>query len=106
MSAHHKAPRAALGRISQAIEGVVPGGTDHRILLALRAPGGMTSDQICARFGGYQGAGLCRLKNAGLINTPSIGKKGEGITLTERGRALTEATGPLSRKHFIDYCQL
>lgn len=104
--AHHKQPRAALGRASQPIHGVVPGSTDHRILLALRGAGGMTSDQIYARFGAYQGGGLTRLKNAGLVNTPAIGKKGESITLTGLGQRLTAHDGPLSRAHLITYCQL
>lgn len=106
MSAHHNQPRAALGRASQPIHGVVPGSTDHRILLALRGVGGMTSDQVFARFGAYQGSGLHRLKNAGLVITPDIGKKGESITLTDLGRRITDHDGPLSRKHLITYCQL
>lgn len=103
---HHKQPRDSMGPRGQAVHGVIPGSTDHRILLALRGVGGMTSDQIFARFGAYQGGGLTRLKNAGLITTPAIGKKGESITLTTLGRELTEYAGPLSRRHLITYCQL
>lgn len=99
MTAHHK-PRVK----SLAIHGVIPGSTYHRILLALR-PNGMSNEQISERFG-YQSGGLTRLKNSGLINTPSIGKKGDLVTLTDFGRCVTEPSGPLSRKHFITYCQL
>ena len=103
---HHKLPREAVGPRGQAVHGVIPGSTDHRILLALRGVGGMTSDQIFARFGAYQGGGLTRLKNAGLVTTPGIGKKGESITITDLGRALTDHSGPLSRSCLITYCQL
>lgn len=104
--ARHTQPRTALGRIPKAIEGIVPGGTDHQIMLALRGCGGMTSDQVHARFGGHQSASLYRLKTAGMVEVPAIGKKGFSIRLTERGRALTDAGGPLSRSHLITYCQL
>ena len=104
--ARHFQPRAALGRPSKAVEGVVPGGTEHQILLALRGCGGMTSDQVRARFGGHQSAALNRLKTAGMVDVPAIGKKGFPIRLTDRGRALTDSNGPLSRSHLITYCQL
>lgn len=99
-------PRAAMGRPSRAISGVVPGSTDHLVLLALRGPGGMTSAQINARFGYVAGA-LHRLKTAGLIDLPGPGQKGIAIGLTDSGRALTEASAPLARaKNLINYCQL
>lgn len=102
----HTQQRAALGRPSPAIFGVVPGGIDHRILLALRGPGGMTSDQVYVRFNSPSGS-LHRLKSAGLIEMPGTGHKGKPIHLTESGRSLTNADGPLSRrKHLITYCQL
>lgn len=105
--ARHAQPRAVSGRPVKTIEGVTPGGTDHRLLLALRAPGGLTSDQVCARFGGHQSAALGRLKNHGLINTPRPGDKGKPISLTERGRTLTDPAGPLCRaRTLITYCQL
>jgi hypothetical protein len=100
-------PRAALGRPSKVIEGVVPGGTEHQLLLALRGCGGMTSDQVRARFGVYQSAALSRLKKAGMVEVPTIGQKGFPIRLTERGRSLTNPDGPLARtKTLITYCQL
>lgn len=100
-------PRAALGRPSQAIEGVVPGSTDHRILLALRGAGGMTSDQVCSRFNGHQSGALHRLKVAGLVELPAHGHKGKPINLTEKARELTSADGPLNRRStLITYCQL
>ena len=99
-------PRAALGRTSAAIGGIVPGSTDHLVLLAIRGCGGMTSEQISARFG-YVSASLYRLKKAGLIDLPAPGQKGIPTRITEAGRALTEADGPLSRrKSLITYCQL
>lgn len=107
MAARHNQPRAVIGRPSQAVAGVVPGSTDHRILLALRGVGGMTSDQICTRFGGYQTGALRRLKAAGLLNFPSIGLKGQPISLTDKARELTDSDGPLNRRStLITYCQL
>jgi len=100
-------PRASLGRASNAVDGVVPGGTEHRILLALRGAGGMTSDQVCARFGGHQSGPLHRLKVAGLVEMPAIGHKGRPISLTDKGKDLTSADGPLNRRStLITYCQL
>jgi hypothetical protein len=91
----------------QTIEGVVPGGTAHLILLALRGAGGMNSEQLCARFGDHQSGALHRLKGIGLIDMPAMGNKGKTIRLTDTGRALTEPDGPLSRrKTLITYCQL
>lgn len=104
--ARHAQPRAALGRPVKNVEGVTPGSTDHRLLLALRGPGGMTTDQIRTRFGGHQTASLYRLKTHGLIVVPRTGDKGVPIALTERGRALTDPSGPLNRSHLITYCQL
>lgn len=100
-------PRRPPGRQSKAIAGVVPGSTDHRVLLALRGAGGMTSEQICARFGGYQTSSLGRLRDAGLIDLPAIGQKGIGIRLTAKGQALSNPDGPLCRRaNLIDYCHL
>lgn len=105
MTAHHKQPRAAVGRPA-AVNGVVPGSTDHRILLALRGVGGMTSDQLSARFG-HQGGALHRMKAAGLVVLPSPGQKGRPILLTQKASDLTSSTGPLNRRStLIDYCQL
>jgi len=94
-------------RPSKAIEGVVPGSTDHRILLALRGAGGMTSDQLCNRFGTYQSGALHRLKQAGLVDLPAIGLKGKQISLTDKAKELTSPHGPLNRRNtLITYCQL
>lgn len=102
----HKSLCATMGR-PKAVNGVIPGGTAHLILLALRGAGGMTSDQVCARFEGHQTAALGRLRDAGLIDIPSIGQKGKQIRLTDSGRTLTEPNGPLSRRAtLITYCQL
>lgn len=102
---HHKCQRAALGR-PKAVNGVVPGGTAHLILLALRGAGGMTSDQVCTRFKGHQSGALHRLQVAGLVEMPANGQKGKPIRLTASGRTLTEPSGPLSRRAtLITYCQ-
>lgn len=91
----------------QRIAGIVVGSLDHQILLALRAPGGLTSDQIYERFHPSPSQATCRLRNAGLIVTPPNGHKGEALRLTAAGRALIASEGPLSRrKTLINYCQL
>ena len=83
--------------------GIVVGSLEHQILLALRAPGGMTSDQVYARFVSPSGP-MCILRRAGLIVTPPNGQKGQPIRLTDAGRALVDPDGPLSRKRaLIDY---
>jgi hypothetical protein len=106
MPAHtNRRPGSSGGRPAKAICGICPGGTEHRLLLALRGPGGMTSEQIQARFG-YVSAALTRLKSRGLINLAGPGQKGVPATVTEAGRALTDAGAPLSRNHLITYCQL
>lgn len=106
MSAHHKAPRAALGERTPKVCGITPGSTEHRILLALRAPGGMRSEQVYLRWPSASN-NLNRLKSAGLIDMPNPGQKGQQISLTEQGRNLTDANGPLCRsKTLITYCQL
>lgn len=90
------------------INGVVVGGLEHKMLLALRGPGGMTSDQVYARFsgGGTSGA-LHRLKVAGLVAMPPNGQKGKPIRLTEAGRSAVDPAGPLARsKTLINYCHL
>lgn len=105
--AHHNQTRARTSRNSNTVAGIVPGGTEHRLLLALRGAGGMSSDQVSARFGGHQSAALHRLKDAGLVELPAIGHKGRTIHLTEKGQTLTSADGPLSRRStLITYCQL
>ena len=87
--------------------GIVVGSIDHQVLLALRATGGMTSDQIYERFHPSPSQALCRLRRAGLILTPGAGKKAEAVTLTAAGRALIDPEGPLSRRAtLITYCQL
>lgn len=91
----------------QTICGIVPGGTAHLILLALRGAGGMNSEQLFARFDSHQSGALHRLKQAGLVDLPDTGAKGKPIRLTDRGRMLTEPDGPLARrKTLITYCQL
>lgn len=88
------------------IDGLIPGSLQHQILLALRAPGGMTGEQIYARFASPSQA-MCQLRRAGLIVTPPIGHKGEAIRLTDAGRALVDPRGKLSRaESLVTYCQL
>lgn len=91
----------------QRTAGIVVGSLDHQILLALRAPGGLTSDQLYARFHPSPSQAMCTLRRAGLIVTPPNGRKGEAVRLTDAGRALIDPEGPLSRrKTLITYCQL
>ncbi len=107
MSARHNQPRAALGGKDEAISGITPGSVHHRLLLALRGVGGMTSDQVYARFNSSPSAALHRLKAAGLVEMPPNGQKGKPISLTSAGRELISPTGPLCRrKTLISYCQL
>lgn len=95
-----------LGRTASAINGIVPGSMAHQILLALRGPGGMTSDQVYARFSSPSQA-MCNLRRAGLIDTPPNGHKGQPIRLTASGRNLVDPAGPLARsKTLINYCHL
>jgi hypothetical protein len=85
--------------------GIVVGSQDHQILLALRAPGGMTSEQISNRFTHSPSSALSRLRAAGLI--ASTGEKEKQTTLTEKGRALVDPDGPLARRRTLNtYCQL
>ena len=87
--------------------GIVVGSLDHQILLALRAPGGMTSEQVYERFPRSPSQAICRLRRAGLIVTGGMGKKGEGVSLTDTGRALVDPAGDLARsKTLINYCHL
>jgi hypothetical protein len=87
--------------------GIVVGSLDHQILLALRAPGGMTSEQVYERFPRSPSQAICRLRRAGLIVTGGMGKKGEGVSLTPSGRALVDPDGDLARsKTLINYCHL
>lgn len=100
-------PRVSPGRPSSMISGVAPGSTAHLILLALRGVGGMSSDQVYARFNGSTSAALYRLKSDGLIVMPANGHKGKPINLTDLGRDLTSSDGPLSRRKTLNtYCQL
>jgi hypothetical protein len=102
MGAH----RTAFSTQPQRRGGVVVGSTGHQILLALRAGGGMTSDQIYERFA-HPSQAMCALRRAGLIVTPPNGHKGEAAHLTDAGRALVAPSGPLSRANsLITYCQL
>jgi len=102
MSGHHNPFSARQARI----DGVIPGSLQHQILLALRAPGGMTAEQIYARFDSPSTA-MCLLRRAGLIVTPPTGHKGGVITLTGAGRALVDPRGKLSRaESLVTYCQL
>lgn len=87
--------------------GILIGSLDHQILLALRAPGGMTSEQIYARFANSPSQAICRLKRGGLITTGGHGKKGESVRLTDTGRAVVDPSGDLARsKTLINYCHL
>lgn len=87
--------------------GIVVGSLGHQILLALRAPGGLTSDQIYERFRPSPSQAMCALRRAGLIVTPPNGRKGEKVYLTDAGRAAVAPDGPLARRRsLITYCQL
>lgn len=89
------------------IADVVPGSAAHLILLALRAPGGMTRVQICDRFGDHPSGALHRLRALGLIDMPAESGNGKPIRLTDAARKLTAPDGPLARrKTLITYCQL
>ena len=87
--------------------GIVIGSLDHQILLAVRAPGGLTSEQVYDRFPHSPSGAMYRLKSAGLISVPPTGQKGGAIRLTEAGRQLVDPAGPLARsKTLINYCHL
>lgn len=102
MSGHHNPFAARQARI----DGLIPGSLQHQILLALRAPGGMTAEQIYARFASPSTA-MCLLRRAGLIVTPPIGQKSGYIRLTDAGRALVDPRGQLARSQtLINYCHL
>lgn len=99
-------PRSALGERPEAIEGITPGSAEHQILLALRAPGGMTAEQIKTRFGDASGA-LYRLSQKQMIVMPPIGTKGTYIKPTAKALELTSSDGPLCRRKTLNtYCQL
>ena len=99
--------RANVRTRPERVGGLVVGGLEHRILLALRGPGGMTSEQIYVRFSPSPSQAMCNLRRAGLILTPPAGHKGEAVRLTAAGRALVDPAGPLARsKTLSDYCQL
>ena len=102
----HNTPRAALGRPSTAVSGIVPNGVPHRILLALRATGQMATDQMYSRFNAPSSP-LAQLEKAGFLTKPGVGRKGEFIRLTPAGRELVRPGGLLDRRHHeIVYCQL
>lgn len=83
-------------------DGIVVGSLDHQILLALR-PGSVTSEQVYARFHSPSQV-MCKLKRAGLIETPPNGQKGKPVRLSDAGRALVDPDGPLARRNsLIDY---
>lgn len=87
--------------------GIVVGSLEHQVLLALRAPGGLTSDQLYERFRPSPSKAMCALRRAGLIFTPPHGHKGEKVSLTDAGRAAVAPDGPLARRRsLITYCQL
>ena len=99
--------RVAMRTAPERRNGIVVGSLDHQILLALRGPGGMTSDQVYARFPASPSGALHRLKVAGLVSMPGNGQKGKPIRLTDAGRAAVDPAGPLARsKSLITYCQL
>ena len=86
----------------QRVDGIRAGSLEHQILLALR-PSGVTSEQVYERFNSPSQA-MCRLKRAGLIETPPNGQKGKPVRLTEAGRRIVDPDGPLSRRNaLIDY---
>ena len=90
----------------QRIDGILVGSLEHKILLALRPPAGMASEQLYARFHAPSNA-ITRLARAGLIVTGGHGKKGEAVRLTDAGRQTVDPDGPLARsKTLINYCHL
>lgn len=100
-------PRTAFKTRPERKHGIVVGSLDHQILLALRPAGGMTSDQVYARFTNSPSSALYRLKVAGLLEMPGNGQKGKQIRLTDTGRALVDPCGDLARsKTLINYCHL
>ncbi len=83
--------------------GIVVGGLDHQILLALRPPGGMTTEQIHARFSNSPNCAISRLRSAGLVDTKKL-DRAKQITLTAKGRELVDPDGPLARaRTLINY---
>ena len=86
-------------------DGITIGSLDHQILLALRGPGGMTSEQVYARFESRSPSqAMCNLKRAGLIETPPNGQKGKPVRLTDAGLRIVDPDGPLARRNsLIDY---
>lgn len=88
------------------VDGIAIGGQCHKILLALRPTGRMTTDQAYERWPSPHGA-LQRLAAAGYINKPPLGAKFKEIEITPAGRALVEIGGALARRNTeIVYCQL
>lgn len=85
-------------------QGIVVGSVMHRMLLALRAPGGMTTEQIYERFRSPTGE-IASLRSAGLITCD--GNQVKQVNLTEKGRELVHPDGPLARRRTLNtYCQL
>lgn len=101
---YHASQREQINIAQERRLGIVVGSVQHRLLLALRAPGGMSSEQIYARFPAPS-TESGRLLAAGLIQT--AGAKEKQVTLTEKGRALVDPDGPLARRRTLNtYCQL
>lgn len=106
MSAQRGVTRTANGQ-GRPIAGIQPGSTGHLLLLALRGPGGMTSEQVSERFPSYPSAALQRLQRIGYIDMPGAGIRVKPIRLTDKGRAVIAPDGPLARRNsLITYCQL
>lgn len=83
--------------------GIVIGSVDHLVLLALRAPGGMRTDQLYARFPTSPSSAISRLRAGGLIQDGAD----KAIFLTDKGRELVNPDGPLARRRTLNtYCQL
>jgi DNA-binding MarR family transcriptional regulator len=78
--------------------GVAVGSIAHRILLALRVNGRIEASQLDARLGNPSHA-LLNLEKRGLVVRPvkGRGQPSSTVFLTDAGRALVSADGPLAR---------
>lgn len=86
--------------------GIVVGSLGHRILLALRAPGGMTYSQLKARFGAHVSTAMSQIRKEGLIFEQE-GATSAPVLLSEKGREVVSPDGPLARRKTLNtYCQL
>ena len=105
---HHPVGDGRIHTAPQRRLGIVVGSQDHQILLALRAPGGMTSDQLNARFPHSPSSALSRLRADGLVEIDDFaGIRSKALKLTEKGRGLVDPDGPLARRRTLNtYCQL